>query len=96
MCFSNLPIEFDDEGNPYLAEEADEVDRTPASEAESASSCGCTDGTDDVALDDADPEALYEEIVETMPSDIHERLTDSSERPVRAAEPERPNSGRTD
>ena len=26
MCFSNLPIEFDDEGNPYLAEEADGVE----------------------------------------------------------------------
>ena len=96
MCFSNLPIEFDDEGNPYLAEEAEDVDRPPASEAEFESTCGCAEVTDDVALDDADPEFLYESILETMPSDVRERLTDSNEQPGRVAEHERPEPGQTD
>ena len=96
MCFSNLPIEFDDEGNPYLADDADGVDRMPASKADSASTCGCSDATDDVAIEDADPEAIYEAILETMPGDVRERLTDPSDRAGHVAEYERPKPNRTD
>ena len=98
MCFSNLPIEFDDEGNPYLAEEADDVDRPSGTGAASASAsnCGCANESDDVPLDEADPEAVYEEILETMPRDVRDQLPDSSDRSARAAERGRPEHGRTD
>ena len=77
MCFSNLPIEFDEEGNPYLTDEAEDVDRPSASEVESESGRGCSSTTDDVALADADPEAMYEAILETVPRNAREQLTDS-------------------
>ena len=98
MCFSNLPIEFDDEGNPYLADEADDVDRPSEAGAASApaSDCGCANESDDVPLDEADPEAVYEELLETIPSDVRERLSDSSGRSDRAAGRGRPEPSRTD
>ncbi|WP_049989602.1 hypothetical protein [Natrinema salifodinae] len=95
MCFSNLPIEFDDDGNPYLADEADDVDRPSDADEDHPSACGYADVTDDVALDESDPEAIYEEILETMPSDVREQLTDSDERPGRVGERERPKPGHT-
>jgi hypothetical protein len=76
MCFSNLPVEFDDEGNPYLAEEADEVDATPGA---TAAGCGCSDGAGEVGLDEADPEATYEAILESMPGDVRERVAGTEE-----------------
>ena len=65
MCFSNLPIEFDDEGNPYLAEEAEKVDQPRDTEY------GC-----EVTLDKTDPEAMYTAILESMPSDVREQVDD--------------------
>jgi hypothetical protein len=62
MCMSNLPIEFDENGDPHLAEEADDVDR-PA--------CGCGEAA---ALDDGDPADAYEEIVESVPDDVLDHL----------------------
>jgi hypothetical protein len=72
MCFSNLPIEFDENGEPYLAEEADEVDRLD-----------CAEG---VALEELDPEAAFDDIVASVSDDIVEHLgetTDPPERPRR-------------
>jgi hypothetical protein len=63
MCFSNLPIEFDEEGNPYLAEEADDV--------EHVADCGC--GAD-VAIDETDPETVYEDIVSSIPESVREEI----------------------
>lgn len=66
MCFSNLPIEFDDEGNPYLTEEAENVDKPLDRE----SSC-------EVTLDETDPESMYAAILESMPNDVREQIDDS-------------------
>ena len=100
MCFSNLPIEFDDEGNPYLADEADDVDRPSSAGAESecasASDCGCADESGDVPLNEADPEAVYEELLETMPSDVREQLVDSSGPTTPDASDDRRERGQTD
>lgn len=65
MCFSNLPIEFDDEGNPYLAEEAEKVGHPTDTE------CGC-----EVTLDETDPETMYAAILASMPSDVREQIGD--------------------
>lgn len=63
MCFSNLPIEFDDAGNPYLADEAEDV--------EHVADCGCET---DVAIDEEDPEAVFEAVASTVPEDVREEL----------------------
>jgi O-acetyl-ADP-ribose deacetylase (regulator of RNase III) len=63
MCFSNLPIEFDEEGNPYLAEEADDI--------EHVTDCGC--GTDD-GIDEADPEAVFEAVLSSVPEPVREEV----------------------
>lgn len=73
MCFSNLPIEFNEEGDPYLAEDAAEVDDV------SASGCGCGTHAEDVPLEAADPEEMYAEIMATMPRSVRERLADGAE-----------------
>lgn len=70
MCFSNLPIEFDEEGNPHLADEADEIDGIPTS------GCDCGADAEDVSLDESDPEAVYEDVLRTMPPAVRERITD--------------------
>lgn len=61
MCFSNLPIEFDDEGNPYLAEEADDV--------EQATDCGC-DADSDTGIDESDPEDVFQAVLSTVPESV--------------------------
>jgi len=63
MCFSNLPIEFDEAGDPHLAEEAEDV--------EHVADCGC--GTD-IAIDEEDPEAVFEAVASTIPEDVREQL----------------------
>jgi hypothetical protein len=79
VCFSNLPLEFDEEGNPYLAEEADEVER-PGDGGEGgeavhdhghAADCGCGAGEADL---EADPEGAYEAIVDSLPKSARERV----------------------
>ena len=77
MCMSNLPIEFDENGDPHLAEEADEVD-PPA--------CGCGD---DVVLDDLDATEAFDDIAATVPDDVLEHLEDAPD----AAEPATPTGG---
>ena len=74
MCMSNLPIEFDEHGDPYLAEEAEAVDR-PA--------CGCGE---DVAVDDLDPAEAFDDIAESVPDDVLEHLDEGPD----AAEPATP------
>ena len=63
MCFTNLPVEFDENGDPYLAEEADDV--------EHGTDCGC--GAD-VAIDEDDPEAAFEAVLSSVPESVHEDL----------------------
>lgn len=59
MCFSNLPIEFDDAGNPYLGDEADDVERPDSTTREA-------DGADPVEIEVA-PERVYDAIVNSLP-----------------------------
>jgi hypothetical protein len=73
MCFSNLPIGFDDEGNPFLAEDVDAIDRPPGSRRDRTGSASS------VAPDEANPEAVYVAILETMPNDVRERLDGEAE-----------------
>ena len=69
MCFSNLPIEFDENGTPYLKEEAEDVHRP---------GCGCED---DIALEELDPEEAFDDIVEAVPEDVQEHLEGTDDRP---------------
>ena len=62
MCFSNLPIEFDANGDPYLAEEAEDVERPDT-----------VDTRTDEALDIA-PQEAYEAILNGVPRSTRERL----------------------
>lgn len=78
MCFSNLPIEFDESGDPYLAEEAEDV--------EHVADCGC--GTD-VAIDEDDPEAVFEAVASTVPEDVREELGWEVEAPLETPTDER-------
>ena len=73
MCFSNLPIEFDEEGNPYLAEEADEVDAVPEQ------GCGCGAQAEEVPLEEADPEAMAEDILAAVSGPVGDRHADGVE-----------------
>ncbi len=77
MCMSNLPIEFDEHGDPYLAEEADDVDQP---------TCGCDD---EVALEELDPESAFADIADSVPDDVLEHLEDGPE----AADPPTPTGG---
>lgn len=66
MCFSNLPIEFDENGDPYLAEAAEAVHQP---------GCGCDADAD---LAELDPEAAFEDIVESVPDDVRRHLEDGA------------------
>lgn len=66
MCFSNLPVEFDQEGNPYLADEAEDVDR-PDGRTSEADRAG-------PAEIEADPERAYEAIVNSLPDGAQAHL----------------------
>ncbi|WP_396611345.1 hypothetical protein ACH9L7_14195 [Haloferax sp. S1W] len=77
MCFSNLPLEFDEDGNPFLAKEAEAVERPEESHNHDSDAIDRDSGTDnpdaDVAADPhadvaADPEAAYEAIVASLPA----------------------------
>lgn len=72
MCFSNLPVEFDEEGDPYLADEADEVER-PGDVDHDHPACDCDVETGDVRLS-ADPEAAFEAIVGSLPEGARTHL----------------------
>lgn len=66
MCFSNLPVEFDDQGNPYLADEADDVRHTDRPAA------------DDAPLD-ADPEGAYAAILEDIRGPVRREVAGTSD-----------------
>jgi hypothetical protein len=72
MCFSNLPIEFDEQGNPALAEVADTVEDPGTHDHDEHAV-----DTDEVPTLDADPEAAYAEIMESVPESVHEEISDS-------------------
>lgn len=72
MCFSNLPIEFDENGDPSLAEEADDVERP---------GCGC----EEVALEELDPEEAFHDIVASVPEGVRDHL-DEAENPPEATQ----------
>lgn len=78
MCFSNLPVEFDDEGDPYLADEAEEVSQPGVCDHDHAGSvpgdCGCG-AADDVTLDEA-PDEAFEEILESVTDATRSHLAD--------------------
>lgn len=80
MCMSNLPIEFDEQGDPYLAEEAEDVDQP---------TCGCGE---EVALAELNPEDAFADIADTVPDDVLEHLEGGPEEAepvaVDAADPE--------
>lgn len=75
MCFSNLPIEFDEDGDPYLADAAEEVSE-PGTHTTSAHDCGCPERAD--ALDDADPEEAFADILESVTDAGRSHLTDDT------------------
>ncbi|MFT4921550.1 MAG: hypothetical protein ACI8XM_000751 [Haloarculaceae archaeon] len=69
MCFSNLPIEFDEQGNPHLVDDAEEdgaeEDGThePTGVAERAT-----------REDGLDPEHRYDAILDDLPDRAREHL----------------------
>ncbi len=70
MCFSNLPIEFDDDGDPHLVAPDKEDEATHQHESDVA-----TRATNDDGLD---PETRYREILDTLPDRARDRLDSSS------------------
>lgn len=75
MCFSNLPVEFDEEGNPYLADEAEDVEQPGTCTHDG--DCNCAADDDEI---ETDPEATYETIVASLPVDARERVERSKQR----------------
>jgi|AntDeeMetagen134_2_1112570.scaffolds.fasta_scaffold01182_8 hypothetical protein len=76
MCFSNLPVEFDADGDPYLADEADDV-ASPGEDDQVGTiddDCGCNPDADTAI--DAAPEAAYDAILAEMPETTISVLTD--------------------
>ena len=69
MCFSNLPIEFDEAGDPYLAEEADAV--------EHADDCDCGH---DVGIDEDDPGAVVDDVLSSVPEAVREEIERDGDR----------------
>lgn len=90
MCFSNLPISFDEEGNPYLAEEADDVTRPSANGdgAEGDVRSDADNGEGRPAGIAEDPRGAYEEILRSVPAPAREHLEGApgDERPERDAD----------
>lgn len=66
MCFSNLPVEFDEHGNPHLTASTDGNEDDHAHESDAVERA--TDG------DDLDPETRYREILDDLPNRARERL----------------------
>lgn len=73
MCFSNLPIAFDEHGDPYLTDEAEDVG-DPGTHTTTATDCGC--GTDDAPLDATDPEDAFADILDSVSDASRMHLTD--------------------
>lgn len=81
MCFSNLPVEFDDQGDPYLADDADEVSEPGECDHDHGDAtihgCGCGEAAD--AALDADPEEAFEEILESVTDATRTHLTGTTD-----------------
>lgn len=85
MCFSNLPVEFDESGDPYLAAEAEDVEHVD---------CGCET---DVAIAEDDPEAVFEAVASTVPESVREELGWQLDDPAGGpTEGDTPRDGRAD
>lgn len=69
MCFSNLPVEFDEDGTPRLAEPDDESAHDHDTDS------------DTVAVDDEelDPERCYQEILADLPERTRNRIETESQ-----------------
>ena len=76
MCFSNLPVEFDEDGDPYLADEADDVTSPGEDRAGAVADDRGRTAEEDVAIDAA-PEAAYDAILAAMPETARADLTGS-------------------
>lgn len=70
MCFSNLPIEFDEDGNPRLAQADDE--------SEGGHEHG-RDGPSSSGDDGLDPEARYQAILDDLPERARNDLDGTAE-----------------
>jgi hypothetical protein len=70
MCFSNLPVEFDDDGNPRLVDaDGDDGNQTHDHDPPVAERATTDDGLD--------PETRYEAILDGLPDRTRDRLEDS-------------------
>lgn len=83
VCFTNLPVEFDEEGNPYLDEQEAETVERPDAEADvdydDMDKVGCVEGDPGKPLADTDPEEAYGSILAELPEDARERVAESDE-----------------
>jgi division protein CdvB (Snf7/Vps24/ESCRT-III family) len=79
MCFSNLPVEFNEDGDPYLADEADDVTHPDEDDQVGAiaDECGCAPEAD--ATIDTAPEEAYDAILAAVPETARSDLTETSE-----------------
>lgn len=87
MCFSNLPIEFDEDGDPHLAEAAEAVSEPGECDHEGSApegtDCGCT-GVDTTESDadvihEADSDEAFAEILDEVSEATRTHLADGTD-----------------
>lgn len=76
MCFTNLPIELDEDGDPYIADDIDRPAESTDPPAEGPGdgepdleTYGCLDDDPDVPIAQLDDEERFDEVMETLPDD---------------------------
>lgn len=77
MCFTNLPIEVDEDGDPYIADEIDrpaestdpDADATGEDGNPDLETYGCLDDDPDVPIAQLEDEERFDEVMETLPDD---------------------------
>lgn len=78
MCFTNLPIEIDENGDPYLADDADDIEhRSEAADRDDSpdlETYGCLGDDPGVPISELDDEDTYAAVMETLPKDVREGL----------------------
>lgn len=78
MCFSNLPVEFDENGDPYLADDADAITHPGDEDSVGDGTDGCACVADaDLSLDEA-PEEAYDAILASVPETARSHLTSAT------------------
>lgn len=81
MCFTNLPIEFDEEGNPYLnKEEMENVEQPDCDHDhgfEDLDKVGTVEGDPGPALADLDSDEVYDVVVDTLPESAREQIAET-------------------